>query len=90
MTRPRSRCWSWRQAAAWTSPWPAGKRAAAQLFRFDPRLKLMTTVDEQDGGLVVNTKGAPEEVLARVTRDPPRRPASRRSPRPTATRPPAS
>ena len=39
-----------------------------QLFRFDPRLKLMTTVDEQDGGLAVNTKGAPEEVLARVTR----------------------
>jgi magnesium-transporting ATPase (P-type) len=28
----------------------------------------MTTVDEQDGSLVVNTKGAPEEVLARVTR----------------------
>ena len=43
----------------------AGRR---QLFRFDPRLKLMTTVDEQDGSLVVNTKGAPEEVLARVTR----------------------
>ena len=39
-----------------------------RLFRFDPRLKLMSTVDEQDGGLVVNTKGAPEEVLARVTR----------------------
>ena len=39
-----------------------------QLFRFDPRLKLMTTVDDQDGRLVVNTKGAPEEVLARVTR----------------------
>ena len=39
-----------------------------QLFRFDPRLKLMTTVDMQDGGLVVNTKGAAEEVLARVTR----------------------
>ncbi len=38
------------------------------LFRFDPRLKLMTTVDEQDGGLVVNTKGAPEEVFARATR----------------------
>jgi calcium-translocating P-type ATPase len=38
------------------------------LFRFDPRLKLMTTVDEQDGALVVNTKGAPEEVLARATR----------------------
>jgi magnesium-transporting ATPase (P-type) len=38
-----------------------------QLFRFDPRLKLMSTVDEQDGRLVVNTKGAAEEVLARVT-----------------------
>jgi calcium-translocating P-type ATPase len=38
-----------------------------QLFRFDPRLKLMTTVDAQDGGLVVNTKGAAEEVLARST-----------------------
>jgi calcium-translocating P-type ATPase len=36
-----------------------------RVFRFDPRLKLMTTVDEQDGCLVVNTKGAPEEVLAR-------------------------
>jgi calcium-translocating P-type ATPase len=39
-----------------------------QMFRFDPRFKLMTTVDMQDCGLVVNTKGAPEEVLARVTR----------------------
>ena len=49
---------------------PAAARAAGrrQLFRFDPRLKLMTTVDAQDGGLVVNTKGAAEEVLARSTR----------------------
>jgi len=39
-----------------------------QLFRFDPRLKLMSTVDGQDGGLVVHTKGAPEEVLARASR----------------------
>ena len=47
----------------------AGREARRrQLFRFDPRLKLMTTVDEQDGSLVVNTKGAPEEVLARATR----------------------
>ncbi len=47
----------------------AGRQARRrQLFRFDPRLKLMTTVDDQDGRLVVNTKGAPEEVLARVTR----------------------
>jgi magnesium-transporting ATPase (P-type) len=38
------------------------------LFRFDPRLKLMTSIDTQDGGLVINTKGAPEEVLARATR----------------------
>jgi magnesium-transporting ATPase (P-type) len=37
------------------------------VFRFDPRLKLMTTVDEQDSCLVVNTKGAPAEVLARST-----------------------
>jgi magnesium-transporting ATPase (P-type) len=47
----------------------AGRQARRrQLFRFDPRLKLMTTVDDQDGRLVVSTKGAPEEVLARVTR----------------------
>ena len=38
------------------------------LFRFSPRIKLMTTVDQQDGGLVASTKGAPEEVLARATR----------------------
>jgi magnesium-transporting ATPase (P-type) len=38
-----------------------------QLFRFDPRLKLMTTIDELDSGLVIDTKGAPEEVLARCT-----------------------
>ncbi len=38
------------------------------LFRFDPRLKLMTTVDTRpDGGLVIHTKGAPEQVLARCT-----------------------
>ena len=70
----------------------AGRQARRrQLFRFDPRLKLMTTVDEQDGSLVVNTKGAPEEVLARVTRDPPRATATCSDHRaPTATRPRAS
>ena len=48
----------------------AGRRDAMRraMFRFDPRIKLMTTLDEQDGGLVVNTKGAPEEVLARARR----------------------
>ncbi len=46
----------------------AGREARRrQLFRFDPRRKLMTTVDEQDGRLEVNTKGAPEELLARAT-----------------------
>jgi magnesium-transporting ATPase (P-type) len=38
-----------------------------QQFRFDPRLKLMTTIDELDGNLLIATKGAPEEVLARCT-----------------------
>jgi len=44
------------------------KARRRQLFRFDPRLKLMTTVDDEDGRLVVHTKGAPEAALARVTR----------------------
>jgi calcium-translocating P-type ATPase len=39
-----------------------------RLNRFDPRLRLMSTVDERvDGGLTVHAKGAPEEVLARST-----------------------
>lgn len=47
----------------------ADRRDAARrrVFRFDPRIRLMTTVDQQDGGLAVNTKGAPEVVLARAT-----------------------
>jgi len=36
-------------------------------FHFDPALKLMSTIDEQPGGLRVHTKGAPEAVLARCT-----------------------
>jgi magnesium-transporting ATPase (P-type) len=37
-----------------------------KLYRFDPTLRLMSTVDErEDGG--VHAKGAPEEVLARST-----------------------
>ncbi|HTZ26558.1 MAG TPA: cation-transporting P-type ATPase [Streptosporangiaceae bacterium] len=45
---------------------PAAERRKHRLglFRFDPRLKLMTTVDNADGALVVHTKGAPEAVLA--------------------------
>jgi calcium-translocating P-type ATPase len=38
------------------------------LFRFDPRLRLMTTIDLGPGSTVwLNTKGAPEAVLARST-----------------------
>ncbi len=38
------------------------------LYRFDPKLRLMSTVDERDdGGLTVHVKGAPEEVLERST-----------------------
>jgi calcium-translocating P-type ATPase len=46
----------------------AGREARRRaLFRFDPRLTLMTTVDELDGAAVISVKGAPEAVLARVT-----------------------
>ncbi len=39
-----------------------------KLYRFDPKLRLMSTVDERrDGGLTVHAKGAPEEVLERCT-----------------------
>jgi len=41
------------------------ERHRRSLFRFDPKLRLMTTVDEEDGQIVVNTKGAPEVVLER-------------------------
>jgi magnesium-transporting ATPase (P-type) len=40
-----------------------------RLNRFDPKLRLMSTVDGRvDGGVTVHAKGAPEEVLARSTR----------------------
>ena len=38
------------------------------VFRFDPTLRMMTTVDAGDGRLWVSTKGAPEALLARATR----------------------
>ena len=34
-------------------------------YHFDPALRLMSTVDDVDGGRWVHTKGAPEEVLTR-------------------------
>jgi calcium-translocating P-type ATPase len=47
---------------------PSREARRCQLFRFDPRLKLMSTVDKRGGCLVISVKGAPEEVMARVTR----------------------
>ena len=35
------------------------------MFHFDPALKLMSTVDDQDGTWWVNTKGAPDVLLDR-------------------------
>jgi len=46
---------------------PHRNAARRAVFRFDPRLKLMTTVDAADTSLVIHTKGAPEEVLRRCT-----------------------
>jgi len=47
----------------------AGREARRRaIFRFDPRLKLMTTVDELDGVPVISVKGAPEAVMAHVSR----------------------
>jgi magnesium-transporting ATPase (P-type) len=43
-----------------------GRRLA--MLCFDPRLKLMTTVDELDGVPVISVKGAPEAVMAHVSR----------------------
>jgi calcium-translocating P-type ATPase len=51
-------------------------------FRFDPTLKLSSTVDERDGGLWVDVKGAPEALeprcVARLTEDGRERPLSDR------------
>jgi calcium-translocating P-type ATPase len=44
------------------------EHARRSLYRFDPKLRLMSTVDERaDGTLTLHTKGAPEEILARST-----------------------
>jgi calcium-translocating P-type ATPase len=45
----------------------ASPSARKAMFRFDPRLRLMSTVDLDEGRLWVNTKGAPEAVLAHTT-----------------------
>jgi calcium-translocating P-type ATPase len=43
----------------------AGRR---RLFHFDPVLKRMSTVDERDGSLWVDAKGAPEQLLPSCSR----------------------
>ncbi len=44
------------------------EHARHKVYRFDPKLRLMSTVDaREDGSLTVHAKGAPEEVLARST-----------------------
>ena len=44
------------------------EHARKKLYRFDSKLRLMSTVDERaDGSLTVHAKGAPEEVLLRST-----------------------
>nr|WP_238345549.1 cation-transporting P-type ATPase [Actinopolymorpha cephalotaxi] len=39
------------------------RRRRVRQFHFDPVLKLMSTVDERDGGIWVDVKGAPEALL---------------------------
>jgi calcium-translocating P-type ATPase len=43
------------------------ERRRRELFAFDSTRKLMTTVDDENGHLVANTKGAPERVLPLCT-----------------------
>ena len=43
-------------------------RRRRRQFHFDPALRLMSTVDDVEGRLVVNVKGAPEDVLRLSTR----------------------
>jgi calcium-translocating P-type ATPase len=46
----------------------ARERGRRREFRFDPTLKLMSTIDERDGALWVDAKGAPEALLERCKR----------------------
>jgi calcium-translocating P-type ATPase len=46
----------------------ARERSRRREFHFDSTLKLMSTVDEREGAIWVNVKGAPEAVLPRCRR----------------------
>ena len=67
-TRPSWRCFAPRQRLGQAPSRRSASAAVARQFRFDPALKLMSTVDERDGALWVHAKGAPEAVLARCDR----------------------
>ena len=55
--------------ASWapTSTPAQRERRRRRQFHFDPVLKLMSTVDERDGELWIDAKGAPEALLPRCT-----------------------
>jgi calcium-translocating P-type ATPase len=58
------------QAAVSLEPsWADAEPESSRLrhFHFDPVLKLMSTIDRRNGGIHVDTKGAPEAVLGRST-----------------------
>ena len=63
--RPRSGCSRRQSCSARTSRVARRERHRRRIFRFDPSLRLMSTVDDDAGTLVVNAKGAPEAVLGR-------------------------
>jgi calcium-translocating P-type ATPase len=44
------------------------ERTQRKQFHFDPALRLMSTIDEDGGAIVLNVKGAPEDVVARCER----------------------
>ncbi len=56
-------------ASAHGTPVDSERREATRraMFRFDPVLKRMSTVDERDGGVMIDAKGAPEQLLESCT-----------------------
>ncbi len=56
-------------ASAHGIPVDSERREATRraMFRFDPVLKRMSTVDERDGGVMIDAKGAPEQLLESCT-----------------------
>ncbi|MGN6128747.1 MAG: cation-translocating P-type ATPase [Nocardioidaceae bacterium] len=52
-------------AAAWGVPVEDVRAGRVRQFHFDPTLRRMSTVDRRSGSVVLEVKGAPEEVLPR-------------------------